>query len=59
MQARQRRAHVRGRGGAGPEDLGGGGGARPDDGVEVRGAGLFGPEEVLAPEDACALGGGG
>lgn len=43
---------------AGPEDLGGGAGARPDGRVEVGVVGLFGPEEVLAAEHEVRLRGG-
>ena len=53
MQARQRRADVAP--GPGPEELGGRRGARPDDVVEVLGAGLLRPEEVLAAEDERGL----
>ena len=56
VQAGQRRVRARGSVSlravgerrARPEDLGGGRGTRPGDGVEVRGAGLFGPEDLFA-----------
>ena len=56
MQARQRHADVAP--GPSPEELGGRRGARPDDVVEVLGAGLLCPEEVLAAEDERGFVGG-
>lgn len=58
MQSRQRLPHIPltrltpfGERRARPEDLRARRGAGPHDRVEVRGGGLFGPEEVLAAED--------
>ena len=56
VEAGERGADVAAR--ASPEELGGRGGAGPDGVVEVLGAGLLGPEEVLAAEDELGLGRG-
>ena len=56
MQAGERGADVAAR--PRPEELRGRGRAGPDDAVEVLGAGLLGPEEVLAAEDERGLVGG-
>ena len=53
MQAGERGADVAAR--PRPEELRGRGGAGPDDAVEVLGAGLLCPEEVLAAEDERGL----
>ena len=53
VQAGERGADVAA--GPGPEELGGRRGARPDGVVEVLGAGLLGPEQVLAAEDELRL----
>ena len=56
VEAGERGADVAPR--AAPEELGGRRGARPDGVVEVLGAGLLGPEEVLAAENELRLVGG-